>query len=324
MDRDSNIIARKTLLIFALQESSLPALSASKTVQIIVEAINDGPYITAPIEMVTEEDTPTTVNSISVHDPDCDDVPRGVLEVEITASNGTVQLLGSVAGLYLMEALPGSLKFQGKTGPVNIALAGLSYVGATDFSGRDKIAVTADDLGNSGTGGALSTSWSTDVLVTAVNDPPVILPPAELDLPAGGVLFVLEDETSSLGTFGVSDVDDVFLRVSVSAQVGSVRSDGIDKDSMLVVTSSNEAYAAIGSRITFEGTSDEVSAALGKLTYTSSLNWNSVASESRDVVEVSRSCGKLRSYSTGQSCHISRKSTRTWNWHGYTLVCLMR
>lgn len=278
----------KPLFVFPVQELLPSELSASKTVQIIVEAINDGPYITGPLDVVAEEDTPTAVNGITVHDPDCDDVPRGVLEVEITASNGTVQLLGSVAGLYLMEALPGSLKIRGKTGPVNVALAGLRYVGATDFSGGDTIAVTADDLGYSGAGGALSTSWSTEVLVRAVNDPPVILPPAELDLAAGGVLFVSEDETSSLGIFGVSDVDDVFLRVTVSARVGSIRTDGIDKDSMLVVTSSDEANSEAGSRVTFEGTSDEVSAALGKLTYTSSLNWNSGASRSRDVVEVSR------------------------------------
>lgn len=276
------------IYVVPFQEPLSTALSASKTIQIIVEAINDSPYIVGPLDMVAEEDTPTAVNGITVHDPDCDDVPRGVLEVAIIASNGTVQLLGSVAGLYLMEALPGSLKIRGKTGPVNVALAGLSYVGATDFSGRDTIVVTADDLGNSGTGGALSASWSTEVLVSAVNDPPMILPPAELDLVAGGVLFVMEDETSPLGTFGVSDVDDVFLRVTVSAQVGSVRTDGIDKDSMLVVTSSDEANTATGSRITFEGTSDEVSPALGNLTYTSSLDWNSVASESRDVVEVSR------------------------------------
>lgn len=275
-------------IILPVQEPLSPALSASKTIQIIVEAMNDGPYITAPLDLVTEEDVPTAVNGITVHDPDCDDVPRGVLEVVVTASNGTVQLLGSVAGLYIMEALPGSLKIRGKVGPVNAALAGLSYVGATDFSGRDAIVVTADDLGNSGTGGALAVSWSTEVLISAVNDPPVILPPAELDLVAGGVLFVLEDQTSPLGIFRVSDVDDAFLRVTVSAQVGTVRTDGIDKDRMLVVTSSDEAYTATGSQITFEGTSDEVSAALGNLTYTSSLNWNSVASESRDEVEVSR------------------------------------
>lgn len=270
-----------------VQELSSPDLSVRQTVQIIVEAINDGPTITGPIDIAADEDTPTAVTGVTVQDPDCDDAPRGVLEITIAASNGTVQFLGSVAGLYLMEALPGSLKIRGKTGPVNAALAGLSYVSVAEFSGRDKIVVTADDLGHSGMGGRLSTSWSIDVGVTATNDPPIILPPPELDLAAGGVLFVVEDEPTPLGTFGISDIDDVFLRVTVSATVGSVRTDGIDGESMLMVTSSDEAHTATGSRVTFEGTSDEVSAALGKLTYTSSLNWNSVA-YSRDVVEVSR------------------------------------
>lgn len=264
-----------------------PDLSVRRTIQIVVEAINDGPTITGPLGIEADEDTPVSGIGVTVQDPDCDDPPRGMLEITIAASNGTVQFLGSLAGLYLMQAEPGSLKVRGKTGPVNAALAGLSYVSVAEFSGRDVIIVTADDLGHSGMGGRLSASWSTDVRVAAVNDPPSILPPPELDLAAGGVFFVVEDKTTPLGTFGVSDVDDEFLRVTVSATVGSVRAEGIDEESMLVVTSSDEAHTATGSRVTFEGTSDEVSAALGKLTYTSSLNWNSIA-YSRDAVEVSR------------------------------------
>ncbi len=251
-----------------------------------MEAINDGPSITGPLEIATEEDASATVNGITVHDPDCDDAPRGVLEISVTASNGIVQFLGSVAGLYLMEALPGSLKIRGRTGPVNVALAGLSYQGDAEYSGRDKIVVTANDLGHSGTGGPLPASWSIDVLVAATNDPPVILPPPELDLAAGGVLFVVEDEPSPLGAFGLADIDDMFLRVTVSAEVGSVQTDDVDTDSMLVITSTDESRAATGSRVTFEGTVDEVSVALGNLVYTSASNWNSVASKLRDVVEV--------------------------------------
>lgn len=263
-------------------------LSVTKTMQVIVEAVNDGPSIRAPLSIAVEEDTPTPVADITVEDPDCDDSPRGVLEITVAASNGTVQLLGSVAGLYLMEALPGTLKIRGKTDPVNAALAGLSYVGAAEFSGPDSIVLTADDLGNSGSGGRLSASWSIDVMVEEANDPPVIIPPPELDLPAGGVLFVMEDEPSPLGTFGVLDVDDVFLRVRVSADIGRVRIDGIDEASMLVVTSSEAAQTATGSSVTLEGMSETVSAALEGLTYTSALNWNSVAFD-RDTVEVSQS-----------------------------------
>ncbi|CAM9959787.1 unnamed protein product, partial [Ectocarpus sp. 8 AP-2014] len=244
-------------------------LSASKTIQIIVDAINDGPSLTGPLAIEAEEDTPIAVNGVAVQDPDCDDALRGVLEITVAASNGTVQFIGSVAGLYLMEALPGSLKVRGKTGPVNAALAGLSYEGVAEFSGTDRIVVTADDLGHSGTGSQLSASWSIEVLVSASNDPPLIQAPPELDLIAGGVLFVVEDEPSPLGVFGVSDIDDAFLRVTVSARVGNV----------------DETPSATGSSVSFEGTADEVSDALGSLTYTSSLNWNSVA-YGRDVVSV--------------------------------------
>lgn len=271
----------------AIQDTPSDGLSVMKAVQVIVVAINDGPSIKAPLSIVVKEDIPTSVAGITVEDPDCDDAPRGVLEVAIVASNGTVHFAGSVAGLYLMEALPGTLKIRGKTGPVNAALAGLSYVGAAEFSGADTIVVTADDLGNSGSGGRLSDRWSIDVLVEEINDPPSIVPPPELDLPAGGVLFVLEDEPSSLGTFGVSDVDDIFLRVSVSAKVGSIRIDGIDGASMLVITSSDATQTATGSSVTLEGMSEAVSTALEGLSYTSALNWNSVAFD-RDVVEVSR------------------------------------
>lgn len=273
-------------LVIGTQEPSSAGLSASKTIQIIVDAINDGPSLTGPLAIEADEDTPIAVNGVAVQDPDCDDAPRGVLEITVAASNGTVQFIGSVAGLYLMEALPGSLKVRGKTGPVNAALAGLSYEGVAEFSGTDRIVVTADDLGHSGTGSQLSASWSIEVLVSASNDPPLIQAPPELDLIAGGVLFVVEDESSPLGVFRVSDIDDAFLRVTVSARVGNVGYDGIEEFGVVAVASRDEAPTATGSSVSFEGTADEVSDALGSLTYTSSLNWNSVA-YGRDVVEVS-------------------------------------
>lgn len=258
----------------------------TKTVQVFVEAINDGPQITAASDLACEEDTPVAVTGIVIQDSDCDDSPRGVLEVVIAASNGKVELLGTVAGLYLMEAVPGTLKIRGKTAPVNAALSGLNYVGAAEFKGEDTIVVTADDLGYSGTGGRLQASASIRVMVAAVNDPPQISAPPELDLLAGGVLFAVEDQSMPLGTFGVSDPDDGFLRVTVSAKVGIVGTDGADESSLLVTSKGHEGQPGTGSRVTFEGVSEDVSSALTKLTYTSSPDWNSIAN-SRDMVSVS-------------------------------------
>lgn len=261
-------------------------LTVKKVIQVVVEAINDGPQITAASDLAAEEDTPVTVTGIVIHDPDCDDAPRGVLEVVIAASHGKVELLGTVAGLYLMEAVPGTVKIRGKTAPVNAALSGLSYVGAAEFDGEDTIVVTADDLGHSGIGGRLRTSASIRVTVAVVNDPPKISAPPELDLPAGGVLFAVEDQLMPLGTFGISDLDDDFLRVVVSAKIGSVGTDGADERSLLVTSRDNEGRPGAGSRVTFEGASADVSSALTKLTYTSLPDWNSIAN-SRDMVSVS-------------------------------------
>lgn len=288
----------------------------TKTVQIVVEAINDGPQITATLDLTAEEDTPIALTGISIQDPDCDDSPRGVLEVVIAASHGRVGLLGTVAGLYLMEAVPGTLKIRGKTAPVNAALSGLSYVGAEEFDGEDTIVVSADDLGNSGTGGRLRAIASIRVTVAPVNDPPKISAPPELDLPAGGVLFAVEDQLMPLGTFGVSDPDDGFLRVTVSAEVGSVGTDGVDELSILLVTSrDSEAQAGEGSSLTFEGASEDLSSVLAKLTYTSSPDWNSIAN-GRDVVSVSCTIGRLLrscALGRGRSCCRTNPALKIWS-----------
>lgn len=267
--------------------TSTSSLSSSKTVQVVVEALNDAPTITGPLHITAEEDTPTTVVGVTVHDPDCNDALRGVLEVTVTCSDGIVQFHGSVAGLYLMEALPGTLNIRGKPDAINAALAGLSYTGNPEFSGEDRLTVMVDDLGNTGTGGRLRANMSIPVTVAAVNDPPQLTAPLDLDRPAGGVLFAVEDEPIPLGTFSVSDSDDAFIRVVVSAKVGTLSIDGVGEGSLLVIVQGNTSQNGLGSSITYEGAAEEVNTALAKLTYTSLLNWNSVAYE-RDLIEVSR------------------------------------
>lgn len=187
-----------------------------------------------------------------------------------------------------MEALPGTIKIRGKSGPVNAALAGLTYTGALEFNGQDVVVVTANDLGNSGEGGVMRTNKSISVIVAAVNDPPRLLAPPALDHPAGGTLFLAEDQSISLGKFGVIDPDDEFIRSRVSARIGRVTTERTSRGSLLVTAQDNESSdgGMDGSSVTFEGGAEEVSVALTTLTYKSPLNWNSVADD-RDVLKVS-------------------------------------
>lgn len=259
-------------------------LSVSKTVQVVVGAVNDGPTITGRHHLAAEEDTIIAVEGIRVKDPDCDDAPRGVVEVSITASNGTVHFGGSVAGLYIMEAPPGALKIRGKTGPVNAALAGLDYTGAAEFSGEDTLVFTVDDLGHSGIGGALRSNFSLHITVEAVNDPPFISSPTEFS--SSRVLFVMEDQLTPLGRFEISDPDDDFVRVQVSTIFGRIDVDEIDAFGSLKIVFNTSEPPRNGSSVTLEGALWEVDKALAKLTYTSLPNWNSVIEHKRDAVKV--------------------------------------
>lgn len=261
-------------------------LSVSKAVQVVVGAVNDGPTITGRHHLAAEEDTTIAVEGIRVNDPDCDDAPRGVIEVSIAASNGTVHFGGSVAGLYLMEAPPGTLQIRGKTGPVNAALAGLDYTGAAEYSGEDTLLFIVDDLGYSGMGGALRSNFSLHITIEAVNDPPLISFPTEFNPSDVGVLFVMEDQLTPLGRFGISDPDDDFVRVQVSTIFGRIDANEIDIFGPLKIVFNTSEPPRNGSSVTLEGALEEVDKALANLTYTSPPNWNSVIEHKRDTVKV--------------------------------------
>lgn len=285
----SLVVVHVGLLELVLKQgATILGLTASKTIQVIVGAVNDAPVIEAPLTFFTEEDTRVSLADVTIEDPDCDDTPRGVLEVTVASSNGTVEFRGSVAGLYLMETLPSFLKIRGRPGPINAALAGLSYLGAAEFHGQDVINITADDLGNSGEGGAFQISVPINIIVTAVNDPPRLVVPSKLHRTEGGTLFVEEDTPISIGNFGVTDPDDDIVRVKVSSRVGTLSTAAIGGGSSLVILENYQPQESSStSSVTFEGKTEEVSAALKTLNYSGPLNWNSV-SDDRDLVKASR------------------------------------
>lgn len=267
------------------QDVETAELRARKAVQIVIKSINDPPSIVSPTTLLAREDTPIVVADVRVEDPDCDETPRGMLEVQIAAQHGNVQFVGPMAGLYLMEALPGQLKIRGKTTPVNVALAGLTYQGAPEFSGHDTVVIGINDLGNTGVGGPLQANTSISVSVEPVNDPPELWGPPDSTSFGRGVMFVMEDETTPIGKIGVSDPDNTLLRINVSATIGTVDVRGRNDHTLPVVASTHNLGTGAGSSITFEGTVEGVNAVLARMTYTSAPNWNSVAN-GRDMIKV--------------------------------------
>jgi hypothetical protein len=98
-------------------------------------------------------DTTLVINGTSVADVD---LGAGEMQVTLSALHGTITL-GSVAGLTFSTGdgtADASMVFSGTLASVNAALASISYLGNSNYSGSDTISVSANDQGFTGAGGA--------------------------------------------------------------------------------------------------------------------------------------------------------------------------
>jgi hypothetical protein len=168
--------------------------STIQTIVIQVQGTNVAPSIAGPATASTPEETPlvfntTNGNAFTVTDPDAGpnliQLTLQVLDQTAPTPNagkGTITL-GSTAGIAITGGSNGSksMTLLGTTGALTAALNGLTYLPPTNFvsspvpSLNDIIRMTANDLGNTGTGGALTTTKDVSVTVTPVNDPVVLI-----------------------------------------------------------------------------------------------------------------------------------------------------
>ncbi len=135
-------------------------------VNVTVNAVNDAPVNTVPGTQITDQDTPVVLPGISVQDIDVDE-GTGSLQITLAATDGTVTLSGT-AGLAFTAGDgtdDAAMTFTGTTAAVNTALDGLVFTPDAGFYGHGQVDVTTDDLGNTGTPGALT---DTDPVVVEV------------------------------------------------------------------------------------------------------------------------------------------------------------
>ena len=156
------------------------AVSAA-TVQLVtaIGSQNDRPLLTLPAAQTVAEDTGLAVPAITIADVDVADAPGdGKVQTTLAVSKGTLTL-GTVTGLTFDGAAKNgeaTVKVTGSLADVNAALATLTYKGAANFNGDDKVTVLVTDLGNVGTGGARTDTGEIALTVTPVNDAPVLSP----------------------------------------------------------------------------------------------------------------------------------------------------
>lgn len=227
------------------------AQSTLSTINITVNDVNDPPVNSVPGPQTTAEDTPRIFsmgngNAITVSDVDA---RGGVEAVTLTATNGTLTL-GSIAGITVLAPSGGgnptasTISFSGTLAAINNALNGLTFTPNLNFNGSASVTITTNDLGNSGSGGALSVTNSVAFTVTPVNDPPTVSTPSQdLGLALSGQPFTISYATL-LATVQGSDVDGDTIQLRVDQVLsGTVTKNGTPVTPGSTSIGPNEALA---------------------------------------------------------------------------------
>ncbi|BDI05077.1 VCBS domain-containing protein [Sphaerotilus microaerophilus] len=150
--------------------------AATTTVTLAVSAVNDAPTNTVPAAQNTLMDTAVTFssgngNAISVADVDAS---GAAIQVTLTASHGTLNLSGTTGLSFITGdgSADATMTFQGSVADINAALAGLLFNPTSGYTGAAGLSITTNDLGNTGSGGALDDTDSVTINVTASNVAP--------------------------------------------------------------------------------------------------------------------------------------------------------
>ena len=110
-------------------------------------------------------------NAITISDVDAN---SSDLQVNLTVTQGTLTLVNISGGINsLLNNGTNNVSFKGSVSEINAAIEGLQYKGNQDYFGNDTLAITVDDQGNTGSGGALNTPGTVAITVTPINDTPV-------------------------------------------------------------------------------------------------------------------------------------------------------
>ena len=167
-----------------------------------LEVPNTAPVNSVPGPQSTNEETALVFsngngNPIAISDADAG---GGTVNVLLSASNGAITLNGVVGlGFLTGDGVADSLmNFTGTIADINAALDGLVFTPAADYAGTASLQITTGDMGNSGTGGALSDSDTVAITVTPVNDAPVRT--------AGTVANLTVAEDSGLTSLGLGGI----------------------------------------------------------------------------------------------------------------------
>ncbi|RZI79930.1 MAG: hypothetical protein EOP38_24035, partial [Rubrivivax sp.] len=247
------------------------ALLASSTIGITVDAVNDAPVNTVPAAQSTNEDTPLVFsvgngNLISVADVDAG---GGSVQVTVSVLHGALSLSG-LTGLSFITgdgAADTTMTFSGTVASINAALAGMTYLPASDYNGADTLTIVTSDMGNTGIGGTLLDTDTVAITVNAVNDSPALTVPSARSIDEDTPLVF----SSGNGTLiSIADVDagSGNMQVTIGVLHGSLSLSGTTGLSFVTGDGLSDAS------MSFTGTVADINAALAGMTYASTGHYN--------------------------------------------------
>jgi hypothetical protein len=248
----------------------------SDTMDITVNPVNDAPVVTVPSTQEIDEDSTATFSAATLNPITIADVDAGTADVQVTVAGslGTATV-ATTSGLSFSDGDgtdDATMTFTSTLADANAALDGLTFAPDPDFEdttgpGTASLTVTADDLGSTGSGGALSDEGVVSFTVDAVNDAPVVTVPGTQSIDEDGTATF---SAAALDAITVSDVDAGTAPMQVSLH-------GTFGTASLATTSGLTFSAGDGTgdaSMTFTATLAAANTALDGLAFTPDPNFN--------------------------------------------------
>ena len=192
---NENPDATKTIS-FTVNDGLLDSNTDTKTIDIT--GINDIPAITAPASVTAPHNVNRVISGISINDPDAgsDDI-----QLTLTVGDGTLTVsttvVGGVASGDMTGNGTGTVVIHAAQSKINATLgdpAGLTYNDGGAGGTSDTLDIDTNDLGNNGTGGAMTDS---DSITIIFNDPPI----------ATGQTVSVAEDTATTVTLTATDAE---------------------------------------------------------------------------------------------------------------------
>lgn len=148
-----------------------PGLTDGDSTTLTILAVNDAPEITIPGGAIwTSKNAAIAIPGVSVADVDLTETDAAApIEVTLASADGNAHVIAG-AGVTVTGNDSARVVIKGGLAAVNTALGTLSFNPDPGFSGFATLQITADDLGNTGSGGAQT---DTELLsIEVINTPP--------------------------------------------------------------------------------------------------------------------------------------------------------